>query len=127
MTDPKCELGEVEKAMFPGIGRLWNLIFCRLVIPKFNSVEIGKAILRRIDRNRVLIFCLMVVSKCHVTRSRKRCPMVRYAQRIYILSSGRLKMKMFWSREGDVPIGRLNYRTIFCLLAVPKWDLVEVK
>jgi hypothetical protein len=22
MTDPKCELGEVEKAMFPGIGRL---------------------------------------------------------------------------------------------------------
>jgi hypothetical protein len=127
MTDPKCELGEVEKAMFHVIERLWNLISCLLVISKFDLVEIGKMMLLGVDRTWVLIFCLIVVSKCYLARSKEWCYNVSTcAGNLYSVFCP-AQMRMCWSREGNISIGKLNYSTNFLPSCWPKCDLVEVE
>jgi hypothetical protein len=98
LTDPKCEFGEVEKAMFPGIERLWNLIFCLLIITKFDLVEIGKAILRGIDRTWVLF-----------------------------LPYGRLKMLFGEVEKAMLQWVDMPSEFIFCLLAGSKCECFEVE
>jgi len=43
LTSPKCDLSEVEKAMFQGLAFHFELIFGLLTIPKWDLFEVEKA------------------------------------------------------------------------------------
>ena len=49
LTIPRCDLGEVEKAMFQRLVSHFELIFGLLTIPKFDLVEVQKAMFERLS------------------------------------------------------------------------------
>jgi len=58
LTSPKCDLGEVEKAMIQGVAFHFELIFGLLTIPKCDLGELEKTMLQGLVWHSPLIFGL---------------------------------------------------------------------
>jgi hypothetical protein len=127
MTVPKCEWGEVEKAMIQGIESFWSLIFSLMVVPKCDSVEFGKTMLQVIDMTWVLIFCLMVVSKWYLAMSKSDATVGRLAQGNYFCLLAASKCQCFEVEKAMFQRVEWISERIFRLLAGPKCDLGEVE
>ena len=97
-----------EEAMFQGVTRPCELIFCILVGPKCDLGEVEKEMIEGVEWSCEMIFCL----KFDYNWSRKQNLRVRVFLRAHFLPSGIHKMWLERCRENHVSRSRRILRTL---------------
>jgi hypothetical protein len=54
------DFGKVDKAMFQGVGKHWELNICLLAFPKYDLCEVEKSIFLGVETPYEIIFYLLV-------------------------------------------------------------------
>ena len=111
LTNAKCYLREVEKAMFQGLALSSQLILDLSTSPKWDLDEVEKANFQSLEWHSQLNFGLWTSWKCNLMKTKMRwfkwSPIIGNS-----FSSLELpKMRLGWSRKSDISRGRMSLWT----------------
>jgi hypothetical protein len=124
---PKCDVGGIEKAMYPVVEWLWELNINILSVTKYDLCEVEKAMFLGYGSPCELIFCFWWALNATLVMSKSDISWGSVSMWTkFVLSACSIK-RLGRVQKSGVSRCRMALRSHFCLLGVPKCDLGEVE